>query len=718
MTKNYLFVLFACLALLLPVSIKAQDTVIENTKAGELKSLITDTNIESLIIKGDINRADLDYINNNLLSLKNLDLRDTKIKEWIDPEDPEWGYYPADMFPSSFTANPCIERMVLPESITNMGMSCLNNPAKLKKLISYSSVPPMADEWYPFIGSMEFLNKCVLYVPNNAIETYKEAPGWGFATIKDVATEGNDTPEEEKEFELSADGKTLVKWNGNNAVVNMNDYPELQTVEIIGSAAFGTTDYFSSNELFTEITLTDNITTIEDNAFASCVVLEKVNLGSKIQSIGVGAFMSCEKLNNVVLPASVTSIGRACFSGCSMLANIEWPVNITTIPNSMFYKCSSISSITLPESVEIIGNSVFEECSALKDITWGNNIKEIGYSTFAYCTSLESVSFPASLKNIGEEAFTQCSSLKDIKFGGVELINSSAFKGCAITTTDMAESNIKEIGVYAFSNNPMTEIVLPVSIISVGDNAFQNCSFATSLIIPEDAPIETINDRAFKLCSSLKSVNLGSIKNIGNGVFAMCDNLEDITWSENLVFIGSTAFMTCPKIKSIVLPESVETLDDWAFYECTGLESFKAGNCLMNVGQECFALCSSLKNVELGSGIELIKKWAFQKNTSIETFTIMTPNVAALEEDVFMECDLSKASLIVADGLKADYEVAAQWKEFGKIDEFTSTGIEAIDNVSGIKAIYDINGARHNNFVKGVNIVKMNDGRIKKVIIK
>ena len=717
MKKKSFLVLALLVLMLVPGKVLAEDVVIDNVVAGELSTKVTDTSVTSLIVKGEINRFDLDYINNTFVALKNLDLRDTKIVSWTDPEDPEWGIYPADQFPSSFSANGVIERLVLPESITSMGVSCLNNPLKLTKLISYATIPPAADDWYPFIGSPSLMKRCKLYVPKESIAAYEAAPGWDFK-VCDVETEGKDVPADKVGYELSEDGKILVKWTGEKDVINLNDYPELKDVEVIGEAAFGVSGIFDYESVIKEVTLTDKVRTIADNAFANCVALEKVNMGSGVDSIGVMAFMGCKKLNNVVLPSTVAFIGRACFSGCTSLVAIEWPIRVKDLPSSLFYKCTSLESIVLPDSVETMGNSVFEECSTLKSVKWGEKLTEIGYSAFANCLSLASVAFPASLKTIGEECFTDCSALTDVDFGGLENVSSSAFKRCGIVNANFAESHLKSIGYHAFNGNPVKEVVLPASLETLQDCAFQNCSQLISVVIPETAPIEVVGDRAFKLCSALKNFDMGSIKVIGNGMFSMCSQLENVKWSDKLTMVGGTAFMSCSALKNVILPESVELVDDWAFYECIGLESVAMGDKLTTIGQESFALCSGLKSVEIGKSLSTIKKWAFQKNTALESFKVMTENLPEIEDDVFLECTLGEATLYVADGMKVSYQSAAQWNNFGKIVEGAVTGIESVVGNTSVEAIYGTNGMRRNALAKGVNIVKMTDGKMKKVLVK
>lgn len=68
-----------------------------------------------------------------------------------------------------------------------------------------------------------------------------------------------------------------------------------------------------------------------------------------------------------------------------------------------------------------------------------------------------------------------------------------------------------------------------------------------------------------------------------------------------------------------------------------------------------------------------------------------------------------------ADGGRAKLEAA-----INAAKDFITTGINQINTASEVKAteIYGVNGARKSQLTKGLNIVKMSDGTVKKVLVK
>ena len=118
------------------------------------------------------------------------------------------------------------------------------------------------------------------------------------------------------DYELSPDGKTLLKWkNPNTRFIDMNADPKLKEVTKIGNNAFyGSINHIGDMELVS-IFIGDNVTEIGSNAFNACYKLKSVDLPDGITKINDGTFANCIRLQLIYLPETVTTIDKNAFSG-------------------------------------------------------------------------------------------------------------------------------------------------------------------------------------------------------------------------------------------------------------------------------------------------------------------------------------------------------------------------------------------------------------------
>lgn len=96
------------------------------------------------------------------------------------------------------------------------------------------------------------------------------------------------------------------------------------------------------------------------------------------------------------------------------------------------------------------------------------------------------------------------------------------------------------------------------------------------------------------------------------------------------------------------------------------------------------------------------------------------PDPVAVDSNVFLGIDANKCTLYVPQGSFGNYYVTSGWDYFSKIVEFDPTGIDAVTTKSDAKEVsrYSVDGQKLDTPVKGLNIVKYNDGSIKKVVVE
>ena len=134
------------------------------------------------------------------------------------------------------------------------------------------------------------------------------------------------------------------------------------------------------------------------------------------------------------------------------------------------------------------------------------------------------------------------------------------------------------------------------TVISIGEEAFDNCHSLTSVTIPDS--VTSIGYCAFCYCIGLTSVTIpGSVTSIGYGAFSECRNLTSVTIPGSVTSIGDRAFSKCSGLTSVTIPDGVTSIGDYAFSWCSGLTSVTIPDGVTSIGDSAFWDCYSLKSI-------------------------------------------------------------------------------------------------------------------------
>lgn len=128
------------------------------------------------------------------------------------------------------------------------------------------------------------------------------------------------------------------------------------------------------------------------------------------------------------------------------------------------------------------------------------------------------------------------------------------------TLTVSGSGNMTEWGSYTSvpwnsEHYKIKRIVISDGVTSIGNYAFLNCIYATSVSIPKS--VTDIGHSAFYNCNALTSVSLPpSLTRIGNWAFAGCGSLTNITIPASVMKIGYCAFFGCDSLMRITVNNS------------------------------------------------------------------------------------------------------------------------------------------------------------------
>ena len=156
-------------------------------------------------------------------------------------------------------------------------------------------------------------------------------------------------------------------------------------------------------------------------------------------------------------------------------------------------------------------------------------------------------------------------------------------------------------------------------------------------IIIEDG-IKEIGNGDFYGCNNVNEVIIGkSVRNIEFDAFRECINLKRVTFSDSLKQICDSAFRNCSSLVSIEIPESVITIQNYAFSGCKNLSKVELHEGLTSLGENAFNDCSSLEKIKIPNGVHGLSKQIFY-NCAKLTSIILPKSITYIEFEAFGGC--------------------------------------------------------------------------------
>jgi len=148
--------------------------------------------------------------------------------------------------------------------------------------------------------------------------------------------------------------------------------------------------------------------------------------------------------------------------------------------------------------------------------------------------------------------------------------------------------------------------------------------------------VKSICQQAFSFCDNLTSVSLPrSISFLGPRVFYLCPLLESVTLPENLKVIPDYAFFSCESLTSVVFPKRVEVIGYAAFNDCP-LPSLTIPETVKKICIGSFSY-GAFETLVIPDSVEILDNFAFDRNKVLKSVT-MGKNVRSIGDEAFRHC--------------------------------------------------------------------------------
>ena len=416
-----------------------------------------------------------------------------------------------------------------------------------------------------------------------------------------------------------------------------------------------------------ELVLGKQITTIGENAFKGSHI-GTITFNSPINEILANAFENATGncFANSQLLESVKYIGDNAFKNSKLLedANGSATLQVEKIGKNAFYNAVIPNNLSLPK-VDEIGDSTFM-FSTIAQIDMGSNIYKLGNSTFENCTALHTFKGGQTIEQIGKRAFYGCTKL-------------SAFTPSNILRTIGNEAFAKATALYSF--------IVPNATNYIGYGAFSY--------------------------SGLRDFDWGKYEKYRRDIVNGCDRLETVkVSSENNVLQSKNGVLMSKDGKKVLL------------YPCSKKDTlYSIINDVVELADSSFYHTSFLNTVVLPESISKIGKNAFG-DSNISNIVVLSSTPPKVTENN-SGLNQSKVNLYVYKKDYSTYYVANYWGDFKHIYTIEDNGwitymhrLLKNNNDNVVKSMYDSKGQRILLPTKGVNIIRMSDGTVKKVIVK
>lgn len=388
--------------------------------------------------------------------------------------------------------------------------------------------------------------------------------------------------------------------------------------------------------------------------------------------------------------------------------------------------------VTILSKIEVDGKeytvvgiyyNAFSSNESITSVTLPDNLKYINYGAFSYCYNLENINnIPKHIENLGEAVFSRTKFLDN----GIKN-EFFVFSDWLIEYTPQGETakvtvpeGIFGIAAYALTDAEDT-VVLPKSLRAVSATAFNSnlkhidtgdnpvYAYKDGILFCEGTETFCKNGRDGKDEVSVDGMWADVILSnaVKNGVLLIPGKVE--TAGNVVKTVGGVRKSELPRLtcEKLIVDEGVKYIIDHAFRFFKPLQYVDLPSTLINIGGFAFV---DAKIESLVCRMPQPMNVPYYFTYFIKEFNSKVYVPKALLDTY--KTTKTNWNLIPAENF---YQIEGNVPESGIL-----ASVKPIESVgkATVKAIYTLNGTKVNSLQHGMNIVKMSDGTVRKVMTK
>ena len=674
----------------------------------------------------------------------------------------------------TFEFCPQLSSITFPSSLTEIGPWALKGAYSLTSITCKAATPPsLGNEVFSGVSY-----DITVYVPTSSVEAYKTAEGWNqFANIQPIIL-ASGTCGDNLTWKLTDEGELTIEGTGAMTSAPWRDYTESIKVITIKEGVTTICDRaFEGCYNIVTVTIPKGVTEVGMDAFWDCTgVLYLSSIPVSRDHFMEGGF-SFSRFTKVVISDDITEIGDMAFSGMRSLTEVVLPDNLQRIGYMAFSRCHNITTITIPEGVTTIGDRAFDMCAGLTSIVCKTATPPAcGFDVF---TGVDrSIPLFVSLEAINE--YQSAEQWKEFTyFVGTAKCGENLtcelwpdgkliVKGEGEITTapwDAYREQIKEVvleevvtgiadGAFADLENLASitsyAIVPPVC----GEDAFAGIENITPVYVPADVVEEYEAAEGWEAFTYLSSMNSRVLLD----TYATYAHAEDEEF-DNITYVRN---FTSNNWETLYLPFEIDywdicedfdvayiydthqyDTDDDGVKDETVIEIFKIKDGILEANYPYLIRAKEAGEKEIvvtDATLYATEEVTLDCSSIFDTYTFTT-TYSSIPAGGFEQ---GKGYYTLVDGMwlpASKYTMLGAFRFYLKVEsrngspvaearsirmrivgeggDDSTTGIDSSEIMNdGSAVVYDLQGRRVAQPAKGINIMKMKDGSVGKVMVK